>query len=70
MNKISPNITNTTVEGGPLGANLVSRANRFLKNLPQYKGFRALPFISNSAGRLEAMLLIPESQMKDLLIEA
>lgn len=68
MNKISPNFTNTTVEGGPLGANLVSRANRFLENLPQYKGFRALPLMLNSAGRLEAMLLIPESQMKDLII--
>jgi cytochrome c556 len=68
MNKISPNFTNTTVEGGPLGANLVSRANHFLENLPQYKGFRALPLMSNSAGRLEAMLLIPESQMKDLII--
>jgi hypothetical protein len=68
MNKISPNFTNTTVEGGPLGANLVLRANHFLENLAQYKGFRALPLMSNSAGRLEAMLLIPESQMKDLQI--
>lgn len=68
MNKISPNFTNTTVEGGPLGANLVLRANHFLENLAQYKGFRALPLMLNSAGRLEAMLLIPESQMKDLII--
>jgi hypothetical protein len=68
MNKISPNFTNTTVEGGPLGANLVLRANHFLENLAQYKGFRALPLMSNSAGRLGAMLLIPESQMKDLII--
>jgi hypothetical protein len=68
MNKISPNFTNTTVEGGPLGADLVSRANHFLENLAEYKGFRALPLMSNSAGHLEAMLLIPESQMKDLII--
>lgn len=68
MKKIPPNFTNTTVEGVPLGANLVSRANHFLENLPPYKGFRALPLMSNSAGCLEAMLLIPESQMKDLII--
>ncbi|MFZ4085537.1 MAG: hypothetical protein ACOYK1_08410 [Vampirovibrionia bacterium] len=68
MNKISPSFTNTTVEAGPLGADLVLRANNFLvKKLAPYKGFRALPLMSNP-DRLEAMLLIPESQMKDLII--
>ncbi|NBV98565.1 MAG: hypothetical protein EBR67_03520 [Proteobacteria bacterium] len=68
MNQISPNFTNTDLATGLLGANLVSRANSFLEKLPQHKGFRALPLISNSGDRLEAMLLIPESQMKDLTI--
>jgi hypothetical protein len=67
MNKISPNFRNTTIEVRPLGANLVSGVNGFLESLHQHNGFIALPLMS-SANHLEAMLLIPESQMKDLII--
>jgi hypothetical protein len=68
MNKISSDFRNTTIEVRPLGANLVLGANTFLEKLPQHKGFRTLPLMSNLGDRLEAMLLIPESQMKDLII--
>lgn len=68
MNNISPNFTNTTVDAKPLGANLISRTNRFLKNLKQFQDFRTLPLMSHPGDRVEAMLLIPKSQMKDLTI--
>jgi len=68
MNKISANFTKTAVGSTPLAANSIANVNDFLESLPHHKGFRTLPLISADAKKMEAMLLIPESQMKDLML--
>ena len=68
MNKISANFIKTAVGITPLAANSISDINDFLKSLPDYKGFRTLPLISADAKKIEAMLLIPGSQMQDLML--
>jgi hypothetical protein len=70
MNQISLNFRNTNVSSVPLASSSVSQANSFLTRLfdiSAYNGFVALPLMSN-LGDLEAMLLIPASQSKDLII--
>lgn len=67
MNNISPDFTNTTVTIKPLEQKSVLHANQFLERLPGEGGFKVLPLISGSEDNsIKAMLLIPESQWKDL----